>query len=441
MPQKIGRRQFIKSGTAAAVTAPAMQLAAAQKKTVPPSDQIALGIIGLGRQGRYNMRKFLEHPECRISAVCDVYGPHLRLAQKETSAEAFRDFRQVFDRKDIDAVVISTPDHWHPLMTVMACQAEKDVYVEKPISVAVSEGRKMVDAARRYKCVVQVGTQQRSGRHFQHAVRLIQDGALGSVSAVRTWNFGNSSPEGIGNPPDSAPPPDLDWDLWLGPAPKVPFNPNRFGVFENQWSCFRWFWDYAGGMMTDWGVHLIDIVQWAMSVDAPERISAGGGKFVLKDNRETPDTLTVTYRYPGFICTYENRVCNGRGINEHSYGIEFYGTEGTLFLDRSGFEIRPERIRSEDASIPRMYSMQEESVNDSSRDHVRDFLDCMRTRREPVSDIEIGHRSTTSCLLGNISYRTDRELQWEAASEQILGDAEVNRWLNRVYRKPWKLSA
>ena len=165
----------------------------------------------------------------------------------------------------------------------------------------------MVEAARRYKRIVQLGTQQRSGLHFQKAVELVRRGAIGKVSFIRTWNYGNSFPEGIGNPPDGDPPSDLDWDLWLGPAPKVPFNANRFGVHPERFSSFRWFWHYAGGMMTDWGVHLLDIVQWAMNVEGPSGISAQGGKLYLQDNRETPDTLQVTYQYPGFVCVYENR--------------------------------------------------------------------------------------------------------------------------------------
>jgi predicted dehydrogenase len=440
MSKEIGRRQFIKKSTTAAALAPAIRVVkGSHNSAVAPSDQVRLGILGTGRQGMYNMQKFMEHPECQVIAVCDVYEPHLRRAQEQTSAKPFSDFRKVIDRDDIDALVISTPDHWHALMTVMGCQAGKDVYVEKPISVAVAEGRKMVEAARQYRRVVQVGTQQRSGLHFQHAVKLVQQGELGEVAAVRTWNFGNSSPQGIGNPPDSDPPGDLDWDMWLGPAPKVPFNPNRFGVFENNWSYFRWFWDYAGGMMTDWGVHLLDIVQWAMKVDAPEKISASGDKFVLRDNRETPDTLMATYRYPGFICTYENRTSNGHPINDRSYGIEFYGTKGTMSLNRQGFEITPEFSGRGEESVPRMYSMQAEDVNDSNHDHVRNFLDCMKTRENPISDIEIGHRSTTSCLLANIALRTGRQIRWDGTSERILNDDQANQWLGRPYRKPWKL--
>lgn len=435
--KSIGRREFMGAGAAGILTTQLTSRAAGQG-SVPPSDQIGLGVIGVGRQGMTNMRKFLGHPEFRVVAVCDVYEPHLERARSETGAERFQDFRAVLERSDVDVVVISTPDHWHPLMSVMACQAGKDVYVEKPTSVAIGEGRRMVEAARKYGRVVQVGTQQRSGRHFQEAVELVRRGDLGKITTVRTWNFGNSSPDGIGNPPDSEPPAGLDWDLWLGPAPEVPFNANRFGVGD-RWSTFRFFWDYAGGMMTDWGVHLIDIVQWAMQVDAPATVTASGGKFLLTDNRETPDTLTVVYEYPGFTCLYENRECNSRRINDRGYGIEFYGSEGTLFVDRSGYEVTPQERREGNKSIPRMYSMSAENYNDHNHDHVGDFLRCLKSREEPISDIEVGHRSTTTCVLANISYLTGRKIRWDGAAERILDDPEAAAMLDREYRDPWKL--
>ncbi|GAB4250197.1 MAG: Gfo/Idh/MocA family oxidoreductase [Acidobacteriota bacterium] len=431
----IGRRDFFKTtavGAAAVWTAESA-------RGVAPSDQLGVGVIGLGRQGLFNMRKFMEFPEFRIRALCDVYEPHLAKGKEIADVDTHHDFREVLQRKDVDVVLISTPDHWHALQTIMACQAGKDVYVEKPTSVFVAEGRKMVEAARKYERVVQVGTQQRSGRHFRKAVDIIRSGDLGKITAIRCWNFGNSFPEGIGNPPDGDPPPGLDWDFWLGPAPWRPFNPNRFGVAPNRWSTFRYFWDYAGGMMTDWGVHLLDIVQWATGQAAPLTVTASGGKFGVRDNRETPDTLTAVYEYPGFICTYENRDCNAHGINEHGYGIEFYGSEGTLFIDRSGFKITPQVRRSGEDWIPRMYSMEFPNVNDNNHDHVADFLRCIRSRQRPVSDIEVGHRSTTTCLLANIAYRVGRKLRWDAASEQILDDSEAAAHLNREYRAPWKL--
>ncbi len=323
---------------------------------------------------------------------------------------------------------------------MLACQAGKDVYVEKPTSVAIAEGRKMVQAARKYNRVVQVGTQQRSAVHFQQAAKLIQDGAIGRISSVRCWNVGNQAPDGIGAPPDGSPPEGLDWDAWLGPAPKRPYNPNRFGVFPGVFSHFRWFWDYAGGMMTDWGVHLIDIVHMAMNVDAPTSVSTVGGKFVLADNRETPDTIVASYQYPGFVMTYENRVANGRTVNEHTYGIEFYGTEGTLFVDRQGFEITPETRREDGQLVDRMLARRRSSTPDNPS-HARNFVDSIKSRKPPICDIEIGHRSSSAALLGNVALRSGGTVVWDGKTETVTnGNTKATALLDVPYRAPWKLT-
>jgi predicted dehydrogenase len=383
----------------------------------------------------------MKHADVDVAAVCDVYAPNLaKGAEAAPGAKRLTDFRRVLDMRDVDAVIIATPDHWHAAQTIMACAAGKDVYVEKPISVAVAEGRAMVAAAHRYRRVVQVGTQQRSGRHFREAAELVRAGAVGKVSMVRTWNFGNETPDGIGNPPDGPPPADLDWDMWLGPAPRRPFNPNRFGVSPDRWSTFRWFWDYAGGMMTDWGVHWLDIVQWATGADAPTSVTATGGKLVIRDNRETPDTLLATFEYPGFVCTYENRVANAAPLDGKTGGITFHGTEGTLFVDRQGFEIFPEKRGSGQNQVPRMAGRKVANSNQHHEDHLRNFVDCVKSRATPVCDIETGHRSTTTALLGNIAYRTRRRIVWDAKAEQIVGDREAARHLTRDYRGPWKLA-
>lgn len=443
MTQDISRRDFMKR--AAATTAGAglaLSGVAAPQAAVGANDKIRVGVIGTGRMGRANLEDFAKQPEVEIAALCDVFQPSLDRGLKAAGGTpaSYKDFRQVLDRKDIDVVVVATPDHWHALMAVEACKAGKDVYVEKPISTTVEEGRSMVEAARKYQRVMQVGTQQRSGIHFQKAVQAVQQGMIGKVSFVRTWNYGNEYPQGIGNPPDSAPPADLDWDFWLGPAPKVAFNTNRFGVGD-RWSTFRYFWDYAGGYMTDWGVHLLDIVQWAMKVEAPRVITASGGRFYIEDNAETPDTLQVTYEYPDFICTYENRWDNGNSMYDKGYGIEYHGTDGTLFVDRSGFRLFPETRGRGDKKVDRTASMQMESVNDEHFDHVRNFLDCAKSRRRPRSDIEIGHRSTSTCLLGNVAYRSRQRIEWDAAKEQLtVGDQKARQLLGRQYRAPWKLT-
>jgi predicted dehydrogenase len=431
MTNTLQRRDFIKQSIATGITA------AASTNILGANDRIRVGVIGPGRQGRGVMKTFMRNQDVQIAAVCDVYDPQIELAIKEGELESIqthKDFRRILDDKNIDAVIVASPDHWHALQTVMACQAGKDVYVEKPISVTIDEGRKMVQAARKYNRIVQVGTQQRSGDHYQKAAEIIRSGQIGKVTFVRTWNFGNQMPDGIGNPADTNPLDGLDWEMWLGPAPMRPFNQNRFGVHPDRWSSFRWFWDYAGGMMTDWGVHHLDIVQMVMQVDAPTAITAIGGKYALGDNRETPDTLMVTYEYPGFVCIYENRECNAQSFDGRGYGISFHGADATLFINREFFEITPERGRK-GYEPPRVGNK-----NKQGEAHVRNFLDCVKSRQLPTSDIEIGHRSTSTCLLGNIALRSGHRIVWDAKAEKIVNDGAAAKYLSREYRKPWKLN-
>ena len=446
--KKVTRRDFIRRSAAGAAGAGmAFSALPASAQVAGANDRVRIGIIGAGKMGRSNMGMFLEQPNVEVVALCDVYQSSLdqclkskALTEAGKQPETDKDFRRMLDRKDVDAVVISSPDHWHALQTVMACQSGKDVYVEKPISVAVEEGRKMVQAARKYNRIVQVGTWQRSGVHFQRAVKLIRDGVIGKISFVKTWNYSNEYPKGWGNPPDADPLEGLDWELWLGPAPKVPFNINRFGILGNRWATFRYFWDYAGGMMTDWGVHLLDIVQWAMQVAGPTVVTASGGKFFIQDNRDTPDTLQVTYEYPGWICTYENRVCNANSMYGKNYGIEFHGTDGTMYLNRSGFEVHPEKRRVGREKVDMMESSQMKRVNNGHEAHVPDFLDAMRSRRLPQSDIEIGDRSTNVCHLANIALRSGRRIVWDPKRQVLVeGGGEAKKLLSREYRKPWKL--
>jgi len=445
MSGEINRRDFIRR---AAVSTAGFSLAmsgASTSNVLGANDRIRLGLIGCGRQGRDNMENFREQG-VEVAAVCDVYEPNLQkgLQAAGGKAKTLKDFRQVLDDKEIDMVIVATPDHWHPLPTVMACQAGKDVYVEKPICVAVEEGKRMVEAARRYKRVVQVGLWQRSNLHFQKAVELVQDGLIGKVTYARTWNYSNIYPEGIGNPPDSDPPSGLDWDMWLGPAPKVAFNWNRFGVGD-RWSTFRYFYDYANGWPGDWMVHLMDIVQWGMRVDGPHTITALGRKFYLKDNSDTPDTLQITLEYPEFVATYENRLCNDYGMDKHGYGIEFHGTDAMMCVDREGFQVFPDQAEvkrryAEPKSVARTAEMRMERADDGLANHVANMLECMRSRKLPQTDIESGYQSTSACLLGNVALRSKERLEWDAAGQRLTkGGPAAQKLLSREYRAPWRL--
>jgi len=428
------RRSFLNSAAAVGFTT---NLFTGQVRGA--NDKIQAAFIGMGKMGRGNLGHAMKQENLVPVAVCDVFPRNLdwavAMADKNphgAKVRAIRDFREIIADKSIDVVNISTPDHWHAYMTVEACKAGKDVYVEKPICVTVEEGQQMVKAARKYNRVVQAGTMQRSQPHYQELTRRIREGLIGDVTYVRTGNHGYIPPEGIGAPPDSEPPAGLDWDLWLGPAPKRPFNANRFGVdpADKYFSNFRWFWDYAGGMMTDWGIHLLDIVQMAFDEAMPTVVTALGQKRYLTDNRETPDTLEAMYEYPKFIATYENRY--GNNASPFPYGnTAFHGSKGTLYCDRSGYKVIPLK----DSGLQEIYVKSTGGGNDA---HWKNFLECVKSRQKPISDIEVCHKSTTTCLLANVALRSKLRLDWDPATEK-LAQSDARKYLSREARKPWKI--
>ena len=313
--------------------------AAAYSRILGANERINVGIIGAGGQGRGDWGRFIKQPDVNPVAVCDVYKPHLErgLAMATGQAQGYRDFRKLLERKDIDAVIVAAPDHWHAIPTIMACQAGKDVYVEKPLALTIKEGRAMVNAARKYQRVVQTGSQQRSGEHYARAVELIRSGKLGKIAHITAGHIRNSMP-GFGRYKDEPPPPELDWDMWLGPAPYRPYNKLRC-IYN-----FRWFWDYSGGQMTNWGAHNLDIARWAMNVRSPISVAAFGGRFALDDGGETPDVQEVIYQFPGFVLIWSVREVNGMS----SGGFDFHGTKGNLSLSRGGFKVTAEKWATTD---------------------------------------------------------------------------------------------
>ena len=400
------------------------------------NDRISLGFIGVGVMGSENLRAALKQPGVQVTAVCDVYQPHLERAgaivrRAGQQAKEVRDFRQILADPSIDAVCISAPDHWHPYMTVAACKAGKDVYVEKPACVAVDEGFKMVEAARKYKRVVQAGTWQRSGQHFQKACEIVRSGQIGKVTFCRTWIYSNEPESGIGNPADAAPPAGLDWDMWLGPAAGRQFNPNRFGVYPNAYSYFRFFWDYAGGKLTDSGIHVLDIVHMAFNEPMPAAVTALGGKYWFKDDTETPDTLEVSYEYPGFLACWEHRSNNTEGLTSRLMGTTFHGTKGTVYVDRQVLRVTPEKGSD-------VEPLEMKRVTDPHPLHWANFVECVRTRQRPNSEIETCVRSSAACILGNVALRSRRRLDWDAEHRTTV-QPEARPYLHREYRKPWSL--
>jgi predicted dehydrogenase len=405
-----------------------------------PNDKVVLALIGIGStvpggvggRGRQLLRPFGSFKDVEIAYLCDVdenfypFGQKILAEQGRREARVEKDLRRVLQVKDVDAVVVAMPDHWHALATIWACQAGKHVYVEKPASHNLVEGRRMVEAARKHHRVVQLGTQSRSSASLARAAELVRSGKLGKTPSARAW-IGGSRPN-IGKEKDTAVPAGVDYDLWLGPAPERPFNPNRF---HYNW---HWNWDYGTGELGNNGIHALDRLRWLLDLDAPTRIVAGGGKLFYDDDQQTPDTMAVTFDFPACCVTWEHRVWS-KGTGD---GAAIYGENGTLVLDREGWHVE-KGIEASDKGDEK-----ERSVEHSI--HQRNFIDCIKassgtTVSRPNADIEEGHKSTRLCHLGNVAYRTGRALRFDARSETCLDDTEANRLLSRSYRAPFEVPA
>jgi predicted dehydrogenase len=384
-----------------------------------PSEQIRIGCIGVGNQGRGNMGLHLKN----VVAVCEVDQTRRGEAKervekaREKPCAAYGDYRRMLDDKNVDAVLLTVPDHWHALMTIDACAAGKDVYCEKPLSLTIAEGQAMVRAAREYGRIVQTGSQQRSDDRFRLASELVRNGRLGKVHTIRVGipkvNFAGPAV------PDSQPPATLDYDFWLGPAPLKPYNEKHVHYL------FRFFWDYSGGQLTNFGAHHLDIVQWALGVERTGPVAIEGKARYHEQNwYEVPEWFDITYRY-----------ANGTTVlcgQDHEVGVTFEGEKGTMFVDRRGVETQPAAIAKEALTAGDVRL-------EVSKNHHQNWLQSIRSRKPPICDVEVGHRSATVCHLGNIAIRTGRRIAWDPAKEQIVGDPDANRMLSRPYREPWRL--
>jgi predicted dehydrogenase len=433
-----GRRAFLQTLGAGVILGWGGDLSRAAPATrgtgaaVAASDRVAIGCIGLGGMGTGRLKQFLFEEDVEVVALCDVDSDHLARgvdwvrSQKNRKPEVFSDFRKLLEVKEIDAVVVTTPDHWHALPFVLACQAGKDVFVEKPLCHSVAEGRAMVDAAKRYGRISQLGNQVRNDSpNYRQVVDVIRSGKLGKITRVHCWK--SSDTKGFGNPPDCLSPPTLDYDFWLGPAPKRPYNPNR------SHGRFRHFWDYSGGLFIDFWCHISDLAYWALDLDPPKSIRALGGRYFLTDNTETPDTLEVVYDHDGLIMNWSLNPGNRPGY-EHMGGIGciFQGTDATLVANYGKYEVYV-RGRKEDQLVvaPRRST--------AGSEHLREFIDGVKTRQRTSSDVEYAYRLTKGGLLGNIAFRTGETIRWDDNHERISNSPKANAMLARQYRRPWKL--
>lgn len=386
------------------------------------NERVAVGCIGVRNQGAPNLKRF-QAAGCDIVAVCDVDAAVRAAAARLVTdqnrpCDQLGDFRALLDRKDIDAVVITTPDHWHALMTIRACEAGKDVYCEKPLSLTIAEGRRMVNAARKHERVVQTGSQQRSSQEFWQACTLVRNGAAGRIQRVLVGLPGPNHPGPLG--PDTAPPSELDYEMWLGPAPYRPYNEKR--VHYN----FRFWWDYSGGQMTNFGAHHLDIAQWGLGTDETGPIATWGtARFHPQNVHEVTEICRITHKYASGV-----EVIVGQGQADIPEGATFIGDMGTIQVTRGKLQTSPTELSQQTIeSLPIQL--------ERSTDHVANFLDCMRTRARPICDVEIGHRSATVCHLGNIVARLGRLIRWDPANEEILDDEVAALWTDKAYRAPW----
>ena len=421
---RFNRRDFLKAASTVAAGAPFLLPSHVWGAENAPSKRLTMGCIGVGTQGRGLLGGFLGKKETQVVAVCDVDTTRREASQKRVDdhyakqkqvdykgCKAYTDFRELLARPDIDAVVIATPDHWHAITAIMACNAKKDVYCEKPLSLTIREARAMVNAARKNERVFQTGSMQRSSREFRKACELVRNGRIGQIKQVIADVGGPSKWCDL---PEQEMEKGLDWEFWLGPAPKRPYNsvlsPRGVHTHFPDWRNYR---EYSGGMMTDWGAHHFDIAQWGLGMDE-------SGPVEIIPPEDPKATKGLRYLYANGV----------ELLHGNSGGVLFKGTEGEILVNRGRFKATPESIEDKpltDKDI-RLYS---------SNDHLQDFLNCIKTRQRPICDVEIGCRSVTVCHLGNFAYWNHRRLKWDPAKEVFLGDDEANQWLDRDKRGPW----
>jgi predicted dehydrogenase len=426
----VTRRAFL--GTAAAGLA-LTSLSRSALARQNASDQIRLGMIGVGSQGTSRLKEFLRHPDVRIAALCDVDKAHLDRAAGIVDAAsgyrpaAYADYRRVLDVRDIDAVAVVTPDHWHAIPTVHAFEAGKDVFVEKPLSYSVAEGRAMADASAKFKRVSQMGNHIHNDLpNYRRVVELVKSGKLGRITRVHCWKTCRTEPWTTDNPP--ALPPTLDYDFWLGPAPKRAYEPLRSHV------TFRDFWDYSGGTFIDFWCHIVDVAVWGLDLKAPQSFSSTGGRLFVHDATETPDTIEAVLDYPDLVFMFSLRPTPLPGFEHMGHiGCLFEGADASLVTNYEKHEVWVKGQKAEDFPRP------DPSIPDSPG-HVREFLDAIKTRNlETTCNVRYGHRLSKLGLITNIAYRTGRRLHWDDQHERILHDEEANRYLRRHFRKPYKL--
>ena len=465
MHKKTTRRAFITTSAAAAAglsLSTQGMAAASYQKIIGANDTIRMGFIGVGNRGTQLLRTFMKQPDVTVAALCDVYRPYITRDRsqvharylKELSGQVpdmgetfsapptqYEDYRALLENKEIDAVCIATPDHWHALQTIDAISAGKDIYVEKPLTNTLYEGRKMIEAGDSSKQVVAVGLNRRGSSVYQKLAQEIPAGKIGKVTVATAARVSNMYPDGIGRYQPEEPPQDFNWDQWLGPRA---FRPYQYNIAPYR---FRW-WEEYSSQMGNWGVHYMDVIRWMMGEQAPSAITASGGKYVLTDDRTIPDTMQVIFEFAsGAVVNFAIYEASSGGVVPQAE-VQLRGTQGTLYASEKGYRIEPTHPGQfqewEQLMEAETYDGNNEMLGDgssmsSTATLIRNFLDCVKTRQTPLCTLEEGHRSTSFAHLANIALKMQTRLEWDAEHEKFTNHRDANNLLRYQYRKPWKL--
>jgi predicted dehydrogenase len=431
------RRAFIRrSAAATAAIGISSTFPVLKANILGANEKLVCGVIGVNGMGFADLKAFLDQPGTECGALCDVDANVLqrRIADVERiqgrKPEGYRDFRKLLEHKGLDVIIIGTPDHWHVIPFVSALQQGCHVYCEKPLANSIGECHVMERAAGRYGKVVQIGQWQRSDTHWQDAIAYVHSGRLGKIRTVRAWSY-QGWMGSVPVVPDSPVPEGVDYDFWLGPAPERPFNRNRFHF------TFRWFWDYAGGMMTDWGVHIVDYALYGMKQSAPRSVISLGGKFAYPDDAcETPDTQQAIYEFDGFTMLWDHGIGIDGGYYGRSHGVGFVGNEGTLVVDREGWEVIPEP-KGGNPTLERVELIR--GKGNGLANHMANFIDGIKNGATLNCPVGIAAGVARACHLGNIAYKTGRRLYWDAERSQFINDPGADSYLVPEYREPWAL--
>lgn len=435
--ETLSRRQLLQAGVGAILAFPMVVPASAVGRggKPTPSERITVGLIGAGGMGRANLQNCARYPDVVVTAVCDVWGSRLQAALEpfKATAKGYRDYRELLERPEVDAVIIAAPPHWHALQAILAAQKGKHIYLQKPMTLYPDESLAVRNAVRKHGVITQIGTQIHAGENFRRVVEWVRSGKLGHISVVRTFNVMNQGTEGIGHAPKEPPPADMDWEMWLGPAPKREFN--RLLVADAYYHSS--FWDYSGGWTMGMGPHIVDLPVWALDLQLPLVTHCTGGRFVLKDDGDVPDTQEVLWQYPGVTMTWTMSMVNsfgfdfGRGDPARRLGIYFHGLNGTLFADYGRHEVVPEGELLKDPAPP------PQGVPPSPG-HEREWLDCIKSGKQPSCSVEYHYRIDLALTLANVAYKVGRAIRFDPRTEKIVGDREAQRLARPQYRPPWK---